>query len=68
MIHDPQGIYYGGTIAAPVMREIFENILPYLGSEAAFEKMEEKVIILIQTKQKERRGAIMDLYHLYFRC
>ena len=27
---NPQGIYYGGTIAAPVAKEIFENILPYL--------------------------------------
>ena len=33
LIYDPQGIYYGGTIAAPVMRSIFENILPYLGIE-----------------------------------
>lgn len=33
IIHDPQGIYYGGTIAAPVVRELFENILPYLGIE-----------------------------------
>ena len=33
VIHDPQGIYYGGTIAAPVVRTIFENILPYLGIE-----------------------------------
>lgn len=31
IIHDPQGIYYGGTIAAPVIRSIFENVLPYLG-------------------------------------
>lgn len=31
IIHDPQGIYYGGTIAAPVVRSIFDNILPYLG-------------------------------------
>lgn len=30
IIHDPQGVYYGGTIAAPIAREIFENILPYL--------------------------------------
>ena len=30
IIDNPQGIYYGGTIAAPVMAEIFENILPYL--------------------------------------
>ena len=31
MINEPSGIYYGGTVAAPVMKEIFENILPYLG-------------------------------------
>lgn len=30
VINNPQGIYYGGTIAAPVAKEIFENILPYL--------------------------------------
>ncbi len=33
VIHNPQGIYYGGTIAAPVVKTIFENILPYLGIE-----------------------------------
>ena len=32
-ITEPQGIYYGGTIAAPVIRNIFENILPYLRKE-----------------------------------
>lgn len=31
VIHNPQGVYYGGTIAAPVVKEIFSNILPYLG-------------------------------------
>ncbi len=31
VINNPQGVYYGGTIAAPVMREVFQNILPYLG-------------------------------------
>jgi stage V sporulation protein D (sporulation-specific penicillin-binding protein) len=30
VIHNPQGTYYGGTIAAPVARDIFEDILPYL--------------------------------------
>ncbi len=30
VIHDPQGVYYGGTIAAPVAHDIFANILPYL--------------------------------------
>jgi len=33
IINDPQGVYYGGTIAAPVMRDIFENILPYMKIE-----------------------------------
>ncbi|MCU6760925.1 Penicillin-binding protein 2 [uncultured Roseburia sp.] len=33
VIYDPQGIYYGGTIAAPVMQEVFEDVLPYLGIE-----------------------------------
>ena len=31
LINEPTGIYYGGTIAAPVIREVFENVLPYLG-------------------------------------
>ncbi len=33
VIHNPKGIYYGGTIAAPVVKDIFSNILPYLGIE-----------------------------------
>lgn len=33
IIYNPQGVYYGGTIAAPVIRDIFANILPYLGVE-----------------------------------
>lgn len=32
-IDEPQGVYYGGTIAAPVISDIFKNILPYLGIE-----------------------------------
>ena len=31
LIDEPQGIYYGGTIAAPVVGDIYDNILPYLG-------------------------------------
>lgn len=31
IIRNPQGVYYGGQIAAPVIRQLFENILPYLG-------------------------------------
>ena len=40
-IDEPQGIYYGGTIAAPVIADIFKNILPYLEIE---ENKEESVV------------------------
>jgi stage V sporulation protein D (sporulation-specific penicillin-binding protein) len=33
-IDEPVGIYYGGTIAAPVIADLFQNILPYLGINA----------------------------------
>lgn len=36
MIDEPVGVYYGGTIAAPVMAELFSNILPYLGIEEEY--------------------------------
>lgn len=36
LINEPQGSYYGGTIAAPVMKEIFENVLPYLGINESY--------------------------------
>lgn len=44
IINNPQGVYYGGTIAAPVVQEIFSNILPYLGIERTVqpETMEEE--------------------------
>jgi len=38
LIDEPQGVYYGGTIAAPVIRQVFENILPYMGIELAFKE------------------------------
>ena len=41
IIHDPKGVYYGGTVAAPVIRSIFENILPYLGMEKTGENSSE---------------------------
>ena len=31
IVNNPQGVYYGGQVAAPVIRRLFENILPYLG-------------------------------------
>ena len=37
-IDEPEGIYYGGTIAAPVVADVFKNILPYLGIQAEEEE------------------------------
>lgn len=42
IVHDPQGIYYGGTVCAPVVKNIFENILPYLGIEKEASLMQEE--------------------------
>lgn len=36
LIDEPEGVYYGGTIAAPVVRGVFENILPYIGIEQQY--------------------------------
>lgn len=40
LIDEPVGIYYGGTVAAPVIKEVFENILPYLGIEPKYSEQE----------------------------
>ena len=40
IINNPQGIYYGGTIAAPIVKDIFGNILPYMGIEQRFTEEE----------------------------
>lgn len=42
MIDEPKGIYYGGTIAAPVIADLFDNILPYLGIEPNYSEKEVK--------------------------
>lgn len=42
LINEPTGIYYGGTVAAPVMKEVFENILPYLGVREEYVQKENK--------------------------
>jgi stage V sporulation protein D (sporulation-specific penicillin-binding protein) len=41
LIDEPVGIYYGGTIAAPVMSEIFSNILPYMGLDPDYTETED---------------------------
>lgn len=41
IIHNPQGVYYGGTIAAPVLRTIYDNVLPYMGIEKSYDSQSE---------------------------
>ncbi len=41
LIDEPEGIYYGGTIAAPVVKEVYENILEYMGIVPTYEASEE---------------------------
>ncbi len=38
IVHNPSGVYYGGQVAAPVVKELFENIFPYLGISEEVEK------------------------------
>lgn len=42
LIDEPQGVYYGGQVAGPIMKELLENILPYLGIEEKFTEDELK--------------------------
>ncbi len=43
LIDEPEGIYYGGTIAAPVIAEVFDLVLPYLGIEPVYSEDEKKL-------------------------
>ena len=45
LIDEPQGTYYGGTIAAPVIAELFSNILPYLKIEPQYTEKERKELL-----------------------
>lgn len=42
LIDEPVGIYYGGTIAAPVIGEVFDNVLPYMGVSASYTQEEKE--------------------------
>ncbi|WP_447581702.1 penicillin-binding transpeptidase domain-containing protein [Anaerotignum faecicola] len=40
LIDEPQGVYYGGTVAGPVMKELLSNVLPHLGIEPNYNEKE----------------------------
>lgn len=69
LIDEPTGIYYGGTVAAPVIGELFSNILPYLGIEERYteEEMERYKIGSIEVpdftgKNKEEIKKLLKIY------
>lgn len=69
LIDEPVGIYYGGTIAAPVIAELFDNILPYLGIEEEYtqEELEQYNIgeILIPDMIGKNRKEVEELKQIY---
>lgn len=46
MIDEPQGVYYGGTVGGPIMKELLTNILPYLGIPKAGELPEDVTVVV----------------------
>lgn len=48
LVDEPQGVYYGGQVAGPVMKELMENVLPYLKIEP---KYSEKELEMEETKE-----------------
>lgn len=69
LIDEPVGIYYGGTIAAPVIAEVFDNILPYMGIEAKYteEELEEYQVGTFDVPNfvGKSRKEIKDLLKVY---
>ena len=69
LIDEPVGIYYGGTIAAPVMGDVFENVLPLLGIDPQYSQEEKEehdignIIMpnLLGKEKKEANKILRDL-------
>ena len=69
MIDEPVGIYYGGTIAAPVVKTLFDNILPYMGIQPQYTEEEEKKFDIgsikvpnFVGKTKEEVKKLLEIY------
>ncbi|WFR55003.1 penicillin-binding transpeptidase domain-containing protein [Anaerocolumna sp. AGMB13025] len=60
LIDEPTGIYYGGTIAAPVVAEVFNNVLPYLGVEPHYTEAETKEFNVGTIKMPDLVGLKKD--------
>lgn len=56
LIDEPQGVYYGGTVAGPVMQELLKNILPYLGIEPVYNEKEQEEAAKEQAEVPDVKG------------
>ena len=60
LIDEPQGVYYGGTVAGPVMQELLRNILPYLGMEAKYDEKEAEEAAELKTIVPDLLGMTLN--------
>ncbi len=60
LIDEPQGVYYGGTVAGPVMKELLENTLPYLGIEPKYTEEELKNKVTPEVEVPELTGKTIE--------
>ena len=60
LVDEPQGVYYGGTVAGPVMQELLQNILPYLGVEPKYNEKEAEAVIEMQTTVPALTGMTLN--------
>lgn len=60
LIDEPQGVYYGGTVAGPVMQELLQNILPYLGIEPKYNEEEAEEAADLKTTVPDLKGLTMN--------
>ncbi|MDO4531229.1 MAG: penicillin-binding transpeptidase domain-containing protein [Bacillota bacterium] len=56
LIDEPQGVYYGGTVAGPVMQELLQNILPYLGVQPIYNEKEAEAAAEMQSIVPDLKG------------
>ncbi len=60
LIDEPQGVYYGGTVAGPVMQELLQNILPYLGIEPKYNEKEAEEAADLKTTVPDLNGMTIN--------
>ena len=60
LVDEPQGVYYGGTVAGPVMQELLQNILPYLGVEPKYNEKEAEAAMELQTTVPALTGMTLN--------